>query len=181
MSHTSTAMTSASRQQLKTDGQPSQALISSPGDRQKVNAPSDDIDCGLDEPPEWFVEATRAVGDAMAHLYDNTSSQFIKTTSCMIHALSMLAKLSNVLVRRAGLNSGYDIVPFVDGSWPPNELPPLVSDDVVDTLGQRERLIYLEGYGVRDWDEETWRPLLFEAIGAPIDLPWPDELDPMEL
>ena len=56
-----------------------------------------------------------------------------------------------------------------------------MSDDAIDILGERERRLYLEGYGVRDWDEETWRPLLFEAIGAPIDLPLPDESGPIEV
>ncbi|KAI5827080.1 hypothetical protein K523DRAFT_418739 [Schizophyllum commune Tattone D] len=133
------------------------------------------------EPPEWFAEVTSAITDSMVNLYDDTSSQLDETTLCVMHALTMVAKLTNVLARRVGLTSGYDIVPFVDGSWPPNELPPLVSDDAIDTLGERERRLYLEGYGVRDWDEETWRPLLFEAIGAPIDLPLPDESGPIEV
>ncbi|KAI5891332.1 uncharacterized protein SCHCODRAFT_02316549 [Schizophyllum commune H4-8] len=177
MPHTSTEMAAINLQKLKSDHQQSQ---SSQGDSKKLGVTGSEYDA-QDEPPEWFAEVTGAITDAMVHLYDDTSSQLDETTSCVMHALSMVAKLSNVLARRVGLTSGYDIVPFVDGSWPPNELPPLVSDDAIDSLGQDERRTYLEGYGVRDWNEETWRPLLFEAIGAPIDLPLPNESDSMEV
>ncbi|KAL1692936.1 hypothetical protein GGG16DRAFT_123651 [Schizophyllum commune] len=176
MPHPSTEMATVNFQKLKTDYQ---RPPSPPGDSQKSGPTS--ASNVQDEPPQWFAEVTSAITDSMVNLYDDTSSQLDETTLCVMHALTMVAKLSNVLARRVGLTSGYDIVPFVDGSWPPDELPPLMSDDAIDTLGERERRLYLEGYGVRDWDEETWRPLLFEAIGAPIDLPLPDESGPIEV
>ncbi|KAL1709556.1 hypothetical protein EV121DRAFT_194666 [Schizophyllum commune] len=178
MSHTLTAMSSTDVQQLKTNNQ-SQAPPTSLGDLQKLDATSKHAT--QDEPPEWFAEVTSAIADSMTRLYGDTSSQLDETTLCVMRALSNMAKLSNVLVRTAGLTSGYEIVPFVDGSWPPSELPPLVSDDAVDSLGRRERHLYLAGYGVREWNEETWQLLLFEAIGAPIDLPLPEDSGPMEV
>ena len=52
-----------------------------------------DADCVLDEPPQWFAEVTSAITDSMVNLYDDTSSQLDETTLCVMHALTMVAKV----------------------------------------------------------------------------------------
>ncbi|KAL1748310.1 hypothetical protein HDZ31DRAFT_60497 [Schizophyllum fasciatum] len=121
----------------------------------------------LDEPPEWFMKLTGTIGEALSRLYEDTDKELAKTQAHVQLALTMM---TNVFVRRAGLNTGYSVVPFVDGCGPPSELPPLVSDDAVNALSHEERKFYLSGYGITDWNESNWRPQLFDAIGAPIDL-----------
>ncbi|KAL1748309.1 hypothetical protein HDZ31DRAFT_60496 [Schizophyllum fasciatum] len=167
-------MTVAKHRQSKGGERPSECAIVAPGD---LNGP-EHVPKGAGpevEPPEWFMQASSTIDDAFARLYEDTTLQLEMTQVRVHRAVAMLAKMSNVFARRAGLTMGYEIVPFTDGSWPPIELTPLVSDDAVHSLSHMEREIYLSGYGIVDWNEGNWRLQLFNAIGAPIDLPAAEE------